>query len=147
MGRQWYEGGKMLKKMNTFTDFIACADSLVEEKYAGRKRLVIQGGLPVGATLNLRPDVCKAAVLQVPFVDVINTMRDESLLLTVQEFLEWGNPKKREENEYIRGYCPYTNPAKKDYPAMLIETSLNDGQVLYHEPAKYTAGRAGGTTG
>lgn len=143
MGRQWYEDGKMLKKMNTFTDFIACADYLVEQKYGSRDRLVIQGGsaggLLVGATINLRPDVCKAAVLQVPFVDVINTMLDETLPLTVQEFLEWGNPKKTEEYEYIKKYCPYTNLAKKAYPAMLIETSLNDSQVLYHEPAKYTA--------
>lgn len=143
MGRQWYEDGKMLKKMNTFTDFIACADFLVEQKYGSRDRLVIQGGsaggLLVGATINLRPDVCKAAVLQVPFVDVINTMLDETLPLTVQEFLEWGNPKKTEEYEYIKKYCPYTNLAKKAYPAMLIETSLNDSQVLYHEPAKYTA--------
>lgn len=143
MGRQWYDDGKMLKKMNTFTDFIACADHLVEQKYGDRKKLVIQGGsaggLLVGATVNLRPDVCKAAVLQVPFVDVINTMLDESLPLTVQEFLEWGNPKKSEEYEYIKKYCPYTNLARKDYPAMLIETSLNDSQVLYHEPAKYTA--------
>lgn len=143
MGRHWYDDGKMMKKMNTFTDFIACADHLVKEKYGDRQKLVIQGGsaggLLVGATVNLRPDVCKAAVLQVPFVDVINTMLDESLPLTVQEFLEWGNPKKSEEYEYIRKYCPYTNLAKKDYPAMLIETSLNDSQVLYHEPAKYTA--------
>lgn len=143
MGRQWYEDGKMLKKMNTFTDFIACADFLVEQKYGDRKRLVIQGGsaggLLVGATINLRPDVCKAAVLQVPFVDVINTMLDESLPLTVQEFLEWGNPKKGVEYEAMKKYCPYTNLAKKDYPAMLIETSLNDSQVLFHEPAKYTA--------
>jgi oligopeptidase B len=143
MGRQWYEDGKMLKKMNTFTDFIACADFLVEQKYGSRDRLVIQGGsaggLLVGATVNLRPDVCKAAVLQVPFVDVINTMLDETLPLTVQEFLEWGNPKKSQEFEYMRRYCPYTNLAKKAYPAMLIETSLNDSQVLFHEPAKYTA--------
>lgn len=143
MGRQWYEDGKILKKMNTFTDFIACADFLVAEKYGDRKRLVLQGGsaggLLVGATVNLRPDVCKAAILQVPFVDVINTMLDETLPLTVQEFLEWGNPKKSEEFEYMRKYCPYTNLARKDYPAMLIETSLNDSQVLFHEPAKYTA--------
>ncbi len=143
MGRQWYEDGKMLKKRNTFTDFIACADYLVSEKYGDRKRLVIQGGsaggLLVGATINLRPDVCQAAILQVPFVDVINTMLDESLPLTVQEFLEWGNPKKSEEFEYMKTYCPYTNLAKKGYPAMLIETSLNDSQVLFHEPAKYAA--------
>jgi oligopeptidase B len=143
MGRQWYEDGKMLKKLNTFTDFIACADFLVEQKYGDRQKLVIQGGsaggLLVGATVNLRPDLCKAAVLQVPFVDVINTMLDETLPLTVQEFLEWGNPKKSEEFEYMKKYCPYSNLTKAAYPAMLIETSLNDSQVLFHEPAKYTA--------
>ena len=108
----------MLKKKNTFTDFIACADYLVNEKYCARDRLAIQGGsaggLLVGATINLRPDLCKAAVLQVPFVDVINTMLDESLPLTVQEFLEWGNPKKKAEYDYMKTYCPYTNLKAKD---------------------------------
>jgi oligopeptidase B len=143
LGRQWYDDGKMLKKMNTFTDFIACADFLVNEKYCDRNKLAIQGGsaggLLVGATINLRPDVCKAAVLQVPFVDVINTMLDESLPLTVQEFLEWGNPQKKAEYDYLKSYCPYTNLTAKKYPAMLVTTSLNDSQVMYHEPAKYTA--------
>ncbi len=143
MGRQWYDDGKMLKKMNTFTDFIACADFLVNEKYCARDRLVIQGGsaggLLVGATLNLRPDLCKAAVMQVPFVDVINTMLDESLPLTIQEFLEWGNPKKKEEYEYLKQYCPYTNLKKGTYPAILATTSLNDSQVMFHEPTKYVA--------
>jgi oligopeptidase B len=143
LGRDWYDTGKMLNKKNTFTDFIACADHLVKEKYCDRGKLAIQGGsaggLLVGATLNLRPDLCKAAVLQVPFVDVINTMLDESLPLTVQEFLEWGNPKDRTEYEYMKGYCPYSNLAKKDYPAILVTTSLNDSQVMYWEPAKYVA--------
>jgi oligopeptidase B len=143
MGRQWYDDGKMLKKMNTFTDFIACADFLVNEKYCSRDRLAIQGGsaggLLVGATINLRPDLCKAAVLQVPFVDVINTMLDESLPLTIQEFLEWGNPKKKAEYDYIKQYCPYTNLKKATYPAILVTTSLNDSQVLFHEPTKYVA--------
>jgi oligopeptidase B len=143
MGRQWYEDGKMLRKMNTFTDFIACADFLANEKYCSRDRLIIQGGsaggLLVGATINLRPDLCKAAVLQVPFVDVINTMLDESLPLTIQEFLEWGNPKKKEEYSYIKQYCPYTNLKKATYPAILVTTSLNDSQVLFHEPTKYVA--------
>ncbi|MFO0937422.1 MAG: S9 family peptidase [Gemmataceae bacterium] len=143
LGRTWYDDGKMMKKMNTFTDFIACADFLVNEKYCDRGKLVIQGasagGLLIGATISIRPDLCKAAILQVPFVDVINTMLDESLPLTVQEFLEWGNPKKKEEYDYIRKYCPYTNLKAKKYPAMLVLTSLNDSQVLYHEPAKYTA--------
>jgi oligopeptidase B len=143
MGRQWYDDGKMLKKMNTFTDFIACADFLVKEKYCDRGKLVIQGGsaggLLVGATINLRPDVCKAAVLQVPFVDVVTTMLDESLPLTVQEFLEWGNPKVKAEYEYMKTYDPYANLTKAKYPAILVTTSLNDSQVLFHEPTKYVA--------
>jgi oligopeptidase B len=143
LGRDWYETGKMLNKKNTFTDFIACADNLVKQKYCARDRLAIQGGsaggLLVGATVNLRPDLCKAAVLQVPFVDVINTMLDETLPLTVQEFLEWGNPKNRTEYEYMKGYCPYSNMAKKAYPSILVTTSLNDSQVMYWEPAKYVA--------
>jgi oligopeptidase B len=143
MGRQWYDDGKMMKKKNTFLDFIACADHLVKEKYGSRDRLGIMGGsaggLLVGATINFRPDVCKVAVLQVPFVDVINTMLDETLPLTVQEFLEWGNPKKSEEYEYMKSYCPYTNLAKKAYPSILVTTSLNDSQVLFHEPTKYVA--------
>lgn len=143
MGREWYDNGKMMKKKNTFTDFIACADHLVKEKYCSRDRLAIQGGsaggLLVGATIGIRPDVCKAAVLQVPFVDVINTMLDETVPLTVPEFLEWGNPKNRTEYEYMKSYCPYTNLAKKDYPSVLVTTSLNDSQVMYWEPAKYVA--------
>jgi oligopeptidase B len=143
MGRQWYDDGKMLRKMNTFTDFATCADFLVQEKYCSRDRLAIQGGsaggLLVGATINLRPDLCKAAVLQVPFVDVINTMLDESLPLTVQEFLEWGNPKKKEEYDYMKTYCPYSNLKAAAYPAILVTTSLNDSQVLFHEPTKYVA--------
>jgi oligopeptidase B len=143
LGRTWYDDGKMMKKRNTFFDFAAAADALVDGKYCSRERLAIQGGsaggLLVGATINLRPDVCKAAVLEVPFVDVVNTMLDESLPLTVQEFLEWGNPKKPGEFAYLRSYCPYTNIAKTKYPAMLVTTSLNDSQVSYHEPAKYVA--------
>ena len=143
LGRPWYDAGKLLHKKNTFTDFIACADYLVGEKYGSRDRLVIQGasagGLLVGATVNFRPDVCKAAVLQVPFVDVLNTMLDPNLPLTVQEYLEWGNPNKTEEYEYIKSYCPYTNLSRRAYPAMLLTTSLNDSQVLYQEPTKYVA--------
>ena len=143
MGEQWYDDGKMMKKMNTFTDFIDCADHLVNEKYTSRDRLAIQGGsaggLLIGAVVNMRPDICKVAHLAVPFVDVINTMLDESLPLTVQEFLEWGNPKKKEEYEYLKKYCPYTNIRQIAYPTMLITTSFNDSQVGYWEPAKYTA--------
>jgi oligopeptidase B len=143
MGEEWHDQGKMLNKRNTFTDFIAVADCLVAEKYSAHDRMVIEGGsaggLLIGAVLNLRPDVCKAAVLHVPFVDVINTMLDETLPLTVGEFLEWGNPKVKKEYDYIKTYCPYTNLAAKDYPAMLVRTSLNDSQVMYWEPAKYVA--------
>lgn len=143
LGRTWYDDGKMLKKMNTFTDFVACADFLVAEKHCSRDKLAIQGGsaggLLIGVVLNLRPDLCKAAVLQVPFVDAVTTMLDESLPLTVQEFQQWGNPKVKAEYDYIKSYCPYTNMRKADYPAMLVMTSLNDSQVMYHEPAKYVA--------
>jgi oligopeptidase B len=143
LGQAWHDQGKMMNKKNTFTDFIACADHLVQEKYCSRDRLVIQGGsaggLLIGATVNFRPDLCKAAILDVPFVDVITTMLDESLPLTVGEFLEWGNPKVKSEFEYIRTYCPYTNLKKGAYPALLVTTSLNDSQVGYHEPTKYVA--------
>jgi oligopeptidase B len=143
MGEIWHEQGKMLQKKNSFTDFIACADHLVAEKYASRKRLVIEGasagGLLVGAVVTMRPDVCHAAVLEVPFVDVINTMLDETLPLTVQEFLEWGNPKKKDEYVYMKSYCPYSNIQARDYPSMLVRTSLNDSQVMYWEPAKFVA--------
>lgn len=143
MGESWHDEGKMLKKRNTFTDFIACGDYLVRENYTAHDRMMISGGsaggLLIGAVLNLRPDLCKVAHLAVPFVDVLNTMLDESLPLTVGEFLEWGNPKKKEEYEYIRSYCPYTNLAKKEYPAILVTTSFHDSQVMYWEPAKYVA--------
>jgi oligopeptidase B len=97
------------------------------------------GGLLMGAVTNMRPDLWKAVVSKVPFVDVVNTMLDESLPLTVGEFEEWGNPKKKEEYDYIKTYCPYTNLERKDYPAILVKTSFNDSQVMYWEPAKYVA--------
>ena len=143
MGKPWHDQGRMLNKRNTFTDFIAVADFLVGEKYAAREKLVIHGGsaggLLIGATLNLRPDVCGVALLYVPFVDVINSMLDSTLPLTVGEFEEWGNPQIAEEYFYMKTYCPYTNLAARAYPAMLLRTSLNDSQVMYWEPAKYTA--------
>jgi oligopeptidase B len=143
LGQEWHDAGKMLNKKNTFTDFIACGDYLVANRYCARDRLAIQGGsaggLLVGATINLRPDFCKAAVLQVPFVDVINTMLDPSLPLTVQEYLEWGNPNVKAEYDYMKSYCPYTNLAAKNYPSILVTTSLNDSQVMYWEPTKYVA--------
>jgi oligopeptidase B len=143
MGKPWHDQGRMLQKPNTFSDFIAAAEHLLEEGYATRDRLAIQGGsaggLLIGAVLNQRPDLCQAAVMHVPFVDVINSMSDASLPLTVGEFEEWGNPQNAEEYACMRGYCPYTNLAPRAYPAMLIRTSLNDSQVMYWEPAKYTA--------
>ena len=133
----------MMKKKNTFGDFIACAEHLVKEKFTSPDRLAIEGGsaggLLIGAALNMRPDLFKVAHLAVPFVDVINTMLDASLPLTVGEYLECGNPNVKEEYEYLKTYCPYTNIENKVYPDILITTSLNDSQVMYWEPAKYTA--------
>jgi oligopeptidase B len=143
LGREWYEQGKVFNKKNSFTDFIACADHLVKQKYCARDKLVIQGesagGLLIGAVLNIRPDLCKAAVLGVPFVDVLNTMLNPDLPLTTQEYLQWGNPNQKPDYDYIKSYCPYTNLAKKAYPSMLVMTSLNDSQVMYWEPSKYVA--------
>ncbi|MBU1299769.1 MAG: S9 family peptidase [Bacteroidetes bacterium] len=143
LGEEWYDDGKMMKKINTFTDFIACTEHLIKDKYTSHEKLAIQGGsaggLLIGAVLNMRPDLFKVAHMAVPFVDVVNTMLDESLPLTVGEFLEWGNPKIKEEYEYIKSYCPYTNIEARAYPDILITTSLNDSQVMYWEPAKYTA--------
>ncbi len=143
LGEQWREDGKMMKKKNTFTDFIACAEHLIKENYTSKEHIAIQGGsaggLLIGAVLNMRPDLFKVAHLAVPFVDVINTMLDETMPLTVPEFLEWGNPKVKEQFEYMKTYCPYTNIAATVYPDILITTSLNDSQVMYWEPAKYTA--------
>ncbi|MDQ2676727.1 MAG: S9 family peptidase [Actinomycetota bacterium] len=143
LGKPWHDAGRMANKMNSFTDFVAAAELLVGERYTSRERLAIQGGsaggLLVGAVTNLRPDLFKAVVAQVPFVDVINTMLDEDLPLTVGEFEEWGNPKVAEQYRWMRAYSPYDNLERKAYPAILVETSFNDSQVLYHEPAKYVA--------
>ena len=143
MGKRWHDDGRMLKKKNTFIDFIACAEHLIAGGYTARSRLVIEGGsaggLLVGAVLNMRPELFHAALLRVPFVDLINTMLDESLPLTVGEFEEWGNPKIREHYEYMKSYCPYTNIGPHDYPTILVRTALNDSQVMYWEPAKWVA--------
>jgi oligopeptidase B len=143
MGKPWHDAGRMLNKMNTFTDFIACAERLVAEKYTSPERLVTEGGsaggLLMGAVLNLRPDLFRAVVLEMPFVDVINTMADPSLPLTVGEYEEWGNPADPEQYRYMRQYSPYDNLARRAYPAILVRTSLNDSQVMYWEPAKYVA--------
>lgn len=143
LGKEWHDQGKMLQKKNTFTDFIAVGDHLVNEGYTSKEKLIATGGsaggLLIGAVTNMRPDLFKAVIAQVPFVDVINTMLDESLPLTVGEFLEWGNPKKKDEYEYMRSYDPYLNITPREYPAMLVTTSLNDSQVMYWEATKYVA--------
>jgi oligopeptidase B len=143
LGKEWHDQGKMMVKRNTFTDFIAAADYLVNEKYTSKDRLIITGGsaggLLMGAVTNMRPDLFKAVVSYVPFVDVMNTMLDASLPLTVGEYLEWGNPNEKPAYDYMRSYSPYDNIEKKAYPTMLVRTSLNDSQVMYWEPAKYVA--------
>jgi oligopeptidase B len=143
MGRQWYDDGKMMKKMNTFTDFVDVADFLVREGYTSRDRLVAQGGsaggLLMGVVANLRPDLFRAVVADVPFVDVINTMLDASIPLTAQEWLQWGNPNIPEEYRYMRAYSPYDNVERKAYPAMLVVSGLYDSRVAYWEPTKWVA--------
>jgi oligopeptidase B len=143
MGKAWHDDGRMMRKKNTFTDFIACAEYLVAQGYGSKDKLVIEGrsagGLLMGAVLNLRPDLFKAALVGVPFVDVMNTMLDESLPLTVTEFEEWGNPKEKPAFDYMITYSPYDNVEAKAYPNMLVKTSFNDSQVMYWEPAKYVA--------
>ncbi|MBK7293451.1 MAG: S9 family peptidase [Holophagaceae bacterium] len=143
MGEAWHDDGMLMKKMNTFTDFIDSADYLVKEKWTAKDRLVIEGGsaggLLMGAVTNLRPDLFKAVHSAVPFVDVMNTMLDASLPLTVGEYLEWGNPNEKAAFDYMRAYSPYDNLAKKAYPAILVTSSFNDSQVMYWEPAKYVA--------
>ncbi len=143
MGKRWHDAGRMMQKRNTFTDFIACAEFLEREGVTARDRLAIvggsAGGLLVGAVLNMRPELFRAAVALVPFVDVVNSMLDESLPLTVGEFEEWGNPKVKDEHDYMLGYSPYDNVAARDYPALLVKSSYNDSQVMYFEPAKWVA--------
>jgi oligopeptidase B len=143
MGKQWHDDGKLMKKMNTFTDFNSAAEHLIAQKYTEPTKLAIQGGsaggLLMGAVTNMRPDLYKAVVSQVPFVDVMNTMLDATLPLTVGEYLEWGNPNEEAAYKYMRSYSPYDNLKKGAYPSILVETSLNDSQVMYWEPAKYVA--------
>ncbi len=143
LGEPWREAGRMMKKMNTFTDFIACAEHMTKQKYTSSDRLVIQGGsaggLLMGAVTNMRPDLFKAVVAQVPFVDVLNTMLDASLPLTTSEYIEWGNPNEKPAYDYMKKYSPYDNVHKANYPAMLVKVSLNDSQVPYWEGAKFVA--------
>jgi oligopeptidase B len=143
MGRHWYDDGKMMNKLNTFYDFIDVAQELVRLRYTSTDRLVANGGsaggLLMGAVVNLRPDLFKAVVADVPFVDVINTMLDASLPLTAQEWEQWGNPQNAGQYRYMMRYSPYDNVEAKAYPALLVTTSFNDSQVMYWEPAKWVA--------
>ena len=143
MGRYWYEDGKMMKKKNSFTDFIACGEFLVKEKYTSAAHLYATGGsaggLLMGAIINMSPGLWHGVVAQVPFVDVVNTMLDESIPLTTNEFDEWGNPKDKEAYFYMKSYAPYENVERKNYPNLLVTTGLHDSQVQYFEPAKWVA--------
>ena len=143
MGRQWYDDGKMFKKMNTFTDFIDCAEFLIAEKYTVKEKLYANGGsaggLLMGAIVNLRPDLWHGIISAVPFVDVVTTMLDERIPLTTGEYDEWGNPNNKDSYFYMKSYSPYDNIEAKAYPNMLITTGLHDSQVQYFEPAKYVA--------
>lgn len=143
LGRAWYEDGKLLHKKNTFTDFIDCAESLIAEKYTGADRIYAMGGsaggLLVGAVVNMRPDLFDGALAQVPFVDVVTTMLDDSIPLTTNEYDEWGNPNEKKYYDYIKSYSPYDNVTAQEYPNMLVTTSLQDSQVQYFEPAKWVA--------
>jgi oligopeptidase B len=143
LGKPWHDAGRMHNKRNTFTDFIAAAEHLIAQRYTSADRLVIEGGsaggLLMGAVANMRPDLFRIVVSHVPFVDVLNTMLDASLPLTVGEYEEWGNPQIAADYAYMKSYCPYTNLEAKAYPTMLVKTGLNDSQVMYWEPAKYVA--------
>ncbi|MTI33475.1 S9 family peptidase [Xanthovirga aplysinae] len=143
MGRHWYEDGKLLKKKNTFTDFITCSEHLIKEGYTNKDKLFAMGGsaggLLMGAVVNMRPDLYRGVIAAVPFVDVITTMLDESIPLTTGEYDEWGNPNDKEYYDYILSYSPYDNVEAKDYPNMLVTTGLHDSQVQYWEPAKWVA--------
>ncbi|MHA2244185.1 MAG: S9 family peptidase [Candidatus Hodarchaeales archaeon] len=143
MGRKWYDDGKLLKKMNTFTDFITCAEYLISQEYTSKKNLAITGGsaggLLMGTVVNMRPELFKLMVTRVPFVDVINSMLDPTIPLTVMEYEEWGNPEQKENYDYMKAYSPYDNVERKNYPHILITAGLNDPRVQYWEPAKWTA--------
>jgi oligopeptidase B len=143
LGEEWREQGRMMNKLNTFYDFIDCADYLEKNKYTSPSRMVIQGGsaggLLMGAVVNMRPDLFKAVVAQVPFVDVINTMLDASLPLTTSEWIEWGNPNEKPAFDYMIKYSPYDNIRPQNYPSLLVQVSLNDSQVPYWEGTKFVA--------
>jgi oligopeptidase B len=143
MGRAWYDDGHLLNKKNTFTDFIDVTRGLVALKYAAKDRVAARGGsaggLLIGAVANMAPEDYRVMIAQVPFVDIVTTMLDESIPLTTNEFDEWGNPKHQPYYDYMLSYSPYDNVAKKAYPAMLVSTGLWDSQVQYYEPTKWVA--------
>jgi oligopeptidase B len=143
MGKRWHDEGRLMAKPNTFSDFVACAEHLIAQRWTAPDRLVIEGGsaggLLMGAVANQRPELFRAVVSQVPFVDVIDTMLDDTLPLTTGEYEEWGDPREPEAYRCMRSYSPVDNVTAQGYPAMLIETSYQDSQVMYWEPAKYTA--------
>ncbi|RYU92917.1 S9 family peptidase [Emticicia agri] len=143
MGREWYDNGKMFKKINTFNDFIDCSEFLINNQYCSPNKLFAMGGsaggLLMGAIINMKPELYRGIVASVPFVDVVTTMLDESIPLTTGEFEEWGNPKNRDAYEYMLSYSPYDNVSKKAYPNLLVTTGLHDSQVQYFEPAKWVA--------
>jgi oligopeptidase B len=143
LGRQWYEDGKLLKKKNTFTDFIDCSKHLITEKYTSPKHLYAEGGsaggLLMGAIINMAPDLYNGVIAQVPFVDVVSTMLDDTIPLTTGEYDEWGNPNVKKYFDYMLTYSPYDNIKAQNYPNMLVTTGLHDSQVQYWEPAKWVA--------
>jgi oligopeptidase B len=143
LGRQWYEDGKLLKKKNTFTDFIDCSKYLIAEKWTSPEHLYAEGGsaggLLMGAVANMAPELYNGIIAQVPFVDVMTTMLDDSIPLTTGEYDEWGNPNEKEYYNYMRSYSPYDNVQAQDYPNMYVSTGLHDSQVQYWEPAKWVA--------
>ncbi len=143
MGRSWYEQGRLLDKRNTFSDFIACAEHLIDQQYTSPSKLAAEGvsagGLLVGAVVNMRPDLFNVVMASVPFVDVINTMLDPTIPLTVIEYEEWGNPNDKQYFDYMMSYSPYDNVTAQEYPHLLITAGLNDARVQYWEPAKWTA--------
>ena len=143
LGRGWYEDGKLLKKKNTFTDFTACAEHLIQQNYTSAANLYAMGGsaggLLVGAVINMRPDLFHGAIANVPFVDVVTTMLDETIPLTTGEFQEWGNPKEKAYYDYMLSYSPYDNVMAQNYPYLLVTSGLHDSQVQYWEPTKWVA--------
>jgi len=143
LGREWYENGKLLKKKNTFTDYIDCSKFLIDQKYTSPQHLYAEGGsaggLLMGVVLNDAPELYNGVIAQVPFVDVVTTMLDDSIPLTTGEYDEWGNPNEKEYYDYMKSYSPYDNVKAQDYPNLYISTGFHDSQVQYWEPAKWIA--------